>query len=106
MPTISSICWIRAALFSASNADQVRLFVINLETGEKEYWTEGWDQDVDHVVWKGDKLYFNSGIHATFHLWEMDMATKEIRQLTEGPYSWGSFDMAGGAKTVAVNSPP
>ncbi len=77
-------------------ADQVRLFVMNMETGEKEYWTEGWDQDVDHVVWKGDKLYFNSGIHATFHLWEMDIATKEIRQITEGPYSWGYYDIAGG----------
>ena len=38
---------------------------------------------------KGDKLYFISGIHATFHLYEMDVESKEIRQITEGPaYLW------------------
>ncbi len=76
-------------------ADQVRLFVIDLASGQKEYWTEGFDQNVDHVVWKGDKLYFISGIHATFQLYEMDVESKEIRQITEGPHTYGSFALAG-----------
>ena len=78
-------------------ADKVRLFVLDLESGKKEYWTKGWDQNVDQVVWKGNKLYFISGIHATFHLYEMDVESKEIRQVTEGPHSWGSFALAGDA---------
>ncbi len=76
-------------------ADQVRLFVIDMASGNMEYWTEGFDQNVDHVIWKGDKLYFISGIHATFQLYVMDANSKEIRQITEGHHSYGSFAMAG-----------
>ncbi|KPL16809.1 MAG: peptidase S9 [Bacteroides sp. SM23_62] len=76
-------------------ADQVRLFVIDLANGRMEYWTEGFDQDVDHVVWKGDKLYFISGVHATFQLYEMDAGSKEIRQITTGPHTYNSFALAG-----------
>ncbi len=76
-------------------ADQIRLFVIDLKSGQMEYWTEGFDQNVDHVVWKGDKLYFISGIHATFQLYEMDTESKDIRQITEGHHTYGSFALAG-----------
>jgi dipeptidyl aminopeptidase/acylaminoacyl peptidase len=76
-------------------ADQVRLFVIDLSSGQKEYWTKGFDQNVDQVIWKGDKLYFISGIHATFQLYEMDVESKEIRQITSGPHTYGSFALAG-----------
>lgn len=76
-------------------ADKVRLFVIDLSSGQMEYWTEGFDQDVDHVVWKGDKLYFISGIHATFQLYEMDAKTRDIRQITKGAHTYGSFALAG-----------
>jgi dipeptidyl aminopeptidase/acylaminoacyl peptidase len=76
-------------------ADQVRLFIIDLASGQMEYWTEGFDQNVDHVVWKGDKLYFISGIHATFQLYEMDEESKDIRQITQGHHTYGSFAIAG-----------
>jgi dipeptidyl aminopeptidase/acylaminoacyl peptidase len=76
-------------------ADLVRLFVMDLTSGQKEYWTQGFDQDVDHVAWKGDKLYFISGIHATFQLYEMDAGSKEIRPITEGHHTYGSFALAG-----------
>ncbi len=76
-------------------ADQVRLFAMDMESGETEYWTEGFDQNVNHIVWKGNKLYFISGIHATFQLYEMDVASKKINQITEGPHSYGSFALAG-----------
>jgi dipeptidyl aminopeptidase/acylaminoacyl peptidase len=78
-------------------ADQIRLFVMDMASGEKQYWSKGFDQDVEHVVWKDGKIYFISGIHATFHLYEMDVANRKIRQITEGPYTWGSFALAGDA---------
>ncbi len=76
-------------------ADQIRLFVIDLASGRKEYWTEGFDQDVDQVIWKGDKLYFISGIQATFHLYEMDVASRQIRQITRGPFTYNAYALAG-----------
>ncbi|MFC2081387.1 prolyl oligopeptidase family serine peptidase [Bacteroidota bacterium] len=76
-------------------ADQIRLFVLDMETGEMEYLTKGFDQNVDQVTWKDGKIYFISGIHATFQLWEMDPASREIRKITEGPHTYGSFAMAG-----------
>jgi dipeptidyl aminopeptidase/acylaminoacyl peptidase len=76
-------------------ADQIRLFVIDLASGQKDCWTEGFDQDVDQVIWKGDKLYFISGIHATFQIYEMDASSREIRRITDGPHTYMSFDMNG-----------
>ncbi len=76
-------------------ADQVRLFLHDMETGKKTYLTEDFDQDVESVQWKDGKLYFISGFHATFHLYEMDPESREIRQITEGPTTYGSFAMAG-----------
>ncbi len=76
-------------------ADLIRLFVYDMATGEKTYLSEGFDQDAESIVWKNGKLYFISGIHSTFHLYEMDPESREIRQITEGPYTWGAFALAG-----------
>jgi dipeptidyl aminopeptidase/acylaminoacyl peptidase len=78
-------------------ADQGRLFMLDLGTGKMEYLSKGFDQDVEQIAWKDGMIYFISGIHATFHIWEMDPSTREISQITDGPYTWGSFAFAGDA---------
>ena len=47
-------------------SDLIRLFIMNPETGEKIYATEGLDQNVDSKTWSDDgtKIYFTSGIKA------------------------------------------
>lgn len=76
-------------------ADKNRLFIMNLENGEKEYLTPDFDQDAEHLVWsKDDKfIFFITGIEATYQLAKIEVATKEITQLTEGDHNYTSFNL-------------
>lgn len=78
-------------------ADKDRLFLIDLLTREKTYLTEQFDQSVSSMVWSrdGSKIYFISGIKATFQVYEMDPATRNIRQITSGPHDYTSLALAG-----------
>lgn len=78
-------------------ADKDRLFLIDLGTHEKTYLTEHFDQSVSNMVWSrdGSKIYFISGIKATFQVYEMDPETKIIRQITSGPHDYTSLALAG-----------
>ena len=74
-------------------ADKDRLFVHDLKNGEKTYLTSGFDQNVSSLRWKadGEGLYFISGIHATFQLYEINIKNQEIRQVTEGDHNYTQY---------------
>lgn len=78
-------------------ADKERLFILDLETGEKEYVTEEFDQNVSNIVWHedGKKIYFISGIHATYQIYSWDLKSKKYRKLTDGPHNYTSFAKVG-----------
>ena len=77
-------------------ADKERLFMLDLETGEKTYLTEAWDQNASSFVWKDEiTVYFISGIHATYQVYSIDISTREIRQITSGAHNYSSIDLAG-----------
>lgn len=44
---------------------------------------------------KGKKIYFKSVIEATYQLFELDIASKKIRQITEGQHNYTSIALAG-----------
>jgi dipeptidyl aminopeptidase/acylaminoacyl peptidase len=73
-------------------ADKDRLFELNLETGEKKYLTEHFDYSPLSLVWgKGNEsLYFVAGVMATFQIYKMNIATKEIVAITQGQYDYHS----------------
>jgi len=79
-------------------ADKNRLFVMDLETRTKEYLTPGFDQDVEHLVWSADdkEIYFITGIEATYQLASIDVATKEIKQITKGDHDYTNFQLGNG----------
>ncbi len=78
-------------------SDKDRLFIYNIETGEKQYLSDGFDQNVSSLSWKedGKGLYFISGVQATFQFYEIDIATREIRQITKGDHNYTSLAQAG-----------
>ncbi|MCH8331232.1 MAG: S9 family peptidase [Bacteroidetes bacterium] len=73
-------------------ADRNRIFHIDIASGKKQELTVGFDQSCGNVVWSADskKLYFTSGINATYQIYELDVATKKIRQVTEGIHNYRS----------------
>lgn len=74
-------------------SDKDRLFLYNLQTGEKRYITRDFDQNVSNLTWNktGDKLYFISGIRATYQLYCYDLKTGNIRQITKGVHDYRSL---------------
>ena len=74
-------------------ADKDRLFILNFNTGISEYITNILDQDVKNIVWSkdGNKIYFISGIEATYQVYMTDLQTNEIKQLSSGAHDYSSF---------------
>ncbi len=71
-------------------SDQKRLFVMDLATGTKSYITEGFDQNVEQFDWATDSqgIYFASGIKGTEQIYKINVASKQITQLTKGVHNY------------------
>ena len=67
-------------------ADKNRLFVMNLQTGEKTDMSANFDQNSSNLVWSSDSknLYFVSCWHALTQVYRLDLASKKITQVTKG----------------------
>lgn len=77
-------------------SDKSRLFIIDLETGAKDYVTEGFDYNVSNVVWPTENnndntLYFISEINATQQIFSINVKTREVKQITEGQHDYTSL---------------
>lgn len=77
-------------------ADKVRLMVINLETGEKRDFSDGFDQDAHSLSWSedGKSIYFVSNWHALDQIYRLDIESATIQKITEGTHSYTSVHNA------------
>ncbi len=71
-------------------ADKNRLMCLQLETGAITDLTAGFDQDVSSAVWTPDGrfLRFISGKEATHQIFEVELSTGTIRQITRGNHDY------------------
>ena len=78
-------------------SDWNRLFIMNLETGEKQFVSEAFQSNVDDFCWnaEGNGLYFIGTWHARTHLYFIDLHTLELRQITKGDYDYASVALGG-----------
>ncbi len=78
-------------------SDKDRLFVMNLETGKKEYVTKNFDKNVKNLIWDTDNktIYFISGINATYQIYKVNTETKKITQITKGKHDYTSLSKQG-----------
>ena len=77
-------------------ADRIRLFVMDLTTGEKKEYTKGFDQNVGGLQWADDNtIYFISDYHATDEIYRLTLNDGEIVKLTEGVHNYVSAQPAG-----------
>lgn len=78
-------------------SDQNRLFLLNLETGEKVYGSEGFDQNVGSLAWSADSksIFFTSDWHGTFQIYKYYVEGNTIDKLTEGMHDYRSATLAG-----------
>lgn len=91
-------------------ADKVRLFIANLESGEKKDYTQKFDQNVAGLNWSADgkSIYFISDIHATDEIYRLDLADNSIVPLTDGVHNYQSVTSVGDkllAQKVSMSQP-
>jgi len=78
-------------------SDKQRLFILNLETGEKHDLTAAFDQSAESLSWSADSksIYFVSVWHAVTQIYKTDIETSEIVKITEGVHDYQSIQYAG-----------
>ena len=78
-------------------SDKIRLYVMDLSTGEKTDYSIGFDQNCTTLTWSDDasSIYFISDIHATDQVYELRLNTGNIRKITEGKHNFVSLAVAG-----------
>jgi dipeptidyl aminopeptidase/acylaminoacyl peptidase len=91
-------------------ADKNRLYIMNLKTGEKRDFTEGFDQNVSQLKWdaEGRNIYFISNIHGTDEIYCLAVSDGSIRRLTDGIHNYQTVEPAGGmlvAQKVSMSQP-
>ncbi|MDR0765348.1 MAG: S9 family peptidase [Odoribacteraceae bacterium] len=90
-------------------ADKIRLFVMNLQTGEKKEYTRHFDQHAEGLAW-GDNntIYFISDHHATDEIYRLTLHDGNITRLTSGIHNYTSVLPAGNillATRVSMSKP-
>jgi len=78
-------------------ADKDRLMIQDLNTGQRHDLTASFDQNVSSLNWinNENKIQFISGRQATYQLYEIEVETKEIRQITSGDHNYTEVIPAG-----------
>ena len=87
-------------------SDQNRLFLMNMETEEKIYASEGFDQNVGSLTWSADSksIFFTSDWHGTFQVYRYNVENKTIDKLTDGMHDIRSAVPAGDKLIASVKS--
>ena len=96
-PDGKSIAWISMER-DGYEADQNRLMVMNLETGEKTFVSKDFDSNVDSYCWSADceRIYFTGVWHGESQVYQIDLANgNKITPLTEGMYDYASVALLG-----------
>ena len=90
-PDGKSIAWLSMER-DGYEADQNRLMVMNLETGEKTFVSKDFDSNVDSYCWSADceRIYFTGVWHGESQVYQIDLAP-----LTEGMYDYASVALLG-----------
>lgn len=78
-------------------ADQNRLFVMDLKTGAKKFISEKFKSNVDDFVWSkdGKSIYFIGVWHATSQMYAVDVASSNLSKITDGVHDYGSIALCG-----------
>ncbi len=79
-------------------ADLNRLFIMDLETGEKRFVSKAFESNVDAFLWNKDSqsIYFIGVWHGETKIYNINLADNDrLTQLTDGMYDYASLALCG-----------
>ncbi|WP_075589842.1 S9 family peptidase [Labilibacter marinus] len=73
-------------------ADKNRIFLMDLATGEKKDLTLGFDQNAGALAWssESDKIWFTSNHLGPYQIYNVNIGSEEIAQITKGQQNYNS----------------
>lgn len=76
-------------------SDQNRLFVADLQSGEKQFVSKAFESNVDEFMWEdNENLVFAGCWHATVHLYHINLQGS-LTELTDGQYDYSLCGLTG-----------
>ncbi|MEO6039446.1 MAG: S9 family peptidase, partial [Saprospiraceae bacterium] len=87
-------------------SDRTRLMVLNTQTQVRTELTEAWDFEAKSPQWAMDSksLYFLSSENFTYQLYQVTVADRKIRRITEGQHDYTALKVAGKELVATRNS--
>lgn len=75
---------------AGNESDKSRLFLLNIETGEKNDVSADFDQNCNELKWTNDSksIYFVSVWHAVTQIYKADIENNTISKITEGVHDY------------------
>jgi dipeptidyl aminopeptidase/acylaminoacyl peptidase len=79
-------------------SDRNRIFIADLVSGERRELLKDKDRAAGNPAWSSDSksIYFTSDIKGTVQVFNIEVGTGKLRQMTEGDHNWGSVHVAKG----------
>lgn len=95
-PDGKSIAW-QSMERDGYEADQNRLFVMDLKTGAKHFVSKAFESNVDAFQWNKDSksIYFTGVWHAEEHIYHVNLKTEKVKQITTGQYDYDGVSLFG-----------
>ncbi|MFO8088048.1 MAG: S9 family peptidase [Bacteroidales bacterium] len=85
-------------------SDKERIIIKNLETGKIMNMSKNFDQNAHGYAWNkdGSKLYFISGINATYQIYALELKTEKFKQITSGKHNYLNVSVAAGGTLIGA----
>lgn len=96
-PDDSKMAW-QSMERAGNESDKDRLMVMDVASGTKTYLTESFDYNASNLTWSADGqvVWFLSPVEATVQLCSANIATGEVKQVTQGLHDYVSLSVASG----------
>lgn len=86
-------------------SDLERLFVYDIESGERRWVSEGWDYNAGNMQWNGTgEIWFTSPFRGTQPIFKISLASGSITSVTKGDYDMGPLQLQKGVLVAGMMS--
>lgn len=85
-------------------SDKNRLFILDLQSGEKRYLTDEFDYSLDQLIWAENSkdIYFLSVVQGTEQIFKINIENKKIDQITNGDFDYASISPVNDETLIAL----
>ncbi|MFN7833087.1 MAG: S9 family peptidase, partial [Bacteroidota bacterium] len=92
-------------------ADRPRLMMLDIQTQQRQELSAGWTYEMNSPVWSADSktVYFLSSENFTYQVYQITLADKKIRRITDGVHDYTTLKGTGTdlvTTRTSMTSPP